>query len=84
MENGSTTWSKLKDVKNSCPVELVEHAVNNKANDEPEFSWWAPHALKKKSQKFSKIKSKHWQKTHECGIEIPKSVQDVIRLDCWR
>ena len=80
-KDGSTTWSKLKDVKNSYPVELAEHVVNNKANDEPAFAWWVPHALKKKARMISKIKSKHWQKNQKHGVEIPKSVQDDIRLD---
>lgn len=34
----SATWNLLKDVKDSYPVELAEHAVNNKADDEPAFA----------------------------------------------
>ena len=37
-KDGSTTWRKLKDVKDSHPVELSEHAVNNKADDELAFA----------------------------------------------
>lgn len=40
-----------------------------------------PHTLKKKARIISKIKSKHWEKTHKYGIRILKSVQDAIRLD---
>ena len=80
-KDGLTTWNKLKDVKDSYPVELAEHAVNNKVDDEPAFAWWVPYTLKKKARIISKIKSKCWEKTHKYGIRIPKSVQDAIRLD---
>ena len=68
-------------MKDSHSVDLAEHAVNNKVDDEPAFAWWVPHAIKKKARVISKIKSKCWQKTHKYGIRIPKSVQDAIRLD---
>ena len=71
----------MKDVKDSCPVELAEYAVINKVDDEPEFAWWVPHTLKNKARIISKIKSKYWEKTHKCSIRIPKSVQEAIRLD---
>ena len=77
----STTWNKLKDMKDSFPVELAEYAVNNKVEDEPAFAQWVPHTLKKKARIISKIKSKYWEKTHKYNIRIPKSVQDAIRLD---
>ena len=80
-KDGSTTWNKLKDVKDSFPVQLAEYAVNNKVEDEPAFAWWVPHTLKKKARIISKIKSKYWEKTHKYGIRIPKSVQDAIRMD---
>jgi len=80
-KDGSTTWNKLKDVKDSYPVELAEYAVNNKVDDEPAFAWWVPYTIKKKARIISKIKSKYWQRTHKYGIRIPKSIKDAIRID---
>ena len=48
-KDGSTTWSKLKDVKDSYPVELAEFAVQNGVSDEPVFAWWVPYTLKNKA-----------------------------------
>ena len=35
---GSTTWKKLKDIKDSYPVQLVEYAVENRVSEEPAFT----------------------------------------------
>ena len=80
-KDGSTTWSKLKDVKDSYPVELAEYAVQNKIEDEPAFAWWVSYTIKKKSRIISKIKSKYWQKTHKYGIRLPKTVAEAIEID---
>ena len=80
-KDGSTTWSKLKDVKDSYPVEMAEFAIENKIEDEPAFAWWVKYTIKKKNRIISKIKSKYWQRTHKYGIKIPKTIADAIRLD---
>ena len=80
-KDGSTTWSKMKDVKDSYPVQLAEFAMQNGIADEPAFAWWVPYTLKKKSRIISKIKSKYWQRTHKYGIRIPKTVQEAISID---
>ena len=59
-KDGSTTWSKLKDVKDLYPVELAEFAVQNKIDSKPAFAWWLPYVLKKKARIIAKIKSKYW------------------------
>ena len=80
-KDGSTTWSKLKDVKDSYPVELAELAMENGISKEPAFAWWVPFTLKKKARIVAKIKSKYWQRTHKYGIRIPKSVREAIQID---
>ena len=80
-KDGSTTWSKLKDVKDSYPVDLAEFAVLNKIDDEPAFAWWVSYTIKKKNRIISKIKSKYWQRTHKYGIKIPKTVKEAIDID---
>ena len=50
-KGGSMTWNKLKDVKNSYHVAMVEFEV------EPNFSWWIPYTFKKKTRFLYKINS---------------------------
>merc|ERR1712107_143636 len=80
-KDGSTTWIKLKDVKDSYPVELAEFAKENGISEEPAFAWWVPFTLKKKARIISKIKSKYWQRTHKYGVRIPKSVKEALMID---
>ena len=37
----TTTWSAMKGIKDSFPVQLVEFEVQNGITDEPAFTWWA-------------------------------------------
>lgn len=80
-KDGSTTWSALKDVKDSYPVELAEFAVDQGIDEEPAFAWWTKYTLKKKARIISKIKSKYWSRTHKYGVRIPKSVREAIAID---
>ena len=80
-KDGTTTWEKLKDVKDSYPVQLAEYAHQSCIADEPALAWWVPHVLKKKTHIISKVKSKYWSRTHKFGIKIPKTVQEAIQLD---
>ena len=80
-KDGTTTWSKMKDVKDSYPVQLAEYVVENNVVEEPAFKWWVPYTIKKKSRIISKIKSKYWVRTHKYGIRIPKSVKEAIEID---
>ena len=77
----STTWHKLKDIKDSYPVELAEYAVENGISHTPAFAWWVPHTLRKRDRIIAKIKSKYWVRTHKYGIRIPKSVEEAIEID---
>jgi len=80
-KDGSTTWVKLKDVKDSNPVQLAEYAVHMRIAEEPAFAWWVPYVLKKRNRIIAKVKSKYWLRTHKFGIRIPKSVEEAKRLD---
>ena len=80
-KDGSTNWVALKDLKNSCPVQVAEYAVANKIADEPAFAWWVPYTLKKRNQIISKVKSRYWLKTHKFGFELPKDVNHAKRID---
>ena len=80
-KDGSSNWIRLKDLKDSYPVDLMEYAVRNNIQEEPAFAWWVPFVVKKRDSIISKAKTKYWERTHKFGIEIPKNVKDAIRID---
>ena len=80
-KDGSSSWEKLKDVKESYPVQLAEYSLQHRISEEPAFAWWVPHVLKKRNRIISKVKSKYWVRTHKYGIRIPKSVKEAQQLD---
>jgi len=47
-KDGSTSWERLRNLKESNPIEVAEYAESHDLLNEPAFSWWAPHVLKKK------------------------------------
>jgi hypothetical protein len=44
--DGSLEWVKLKDIKESNPIEVAEYAVANRLVEEPAFKWWVPAVLR--------------------------------------
>ena len=80
-KDGSTTWHKLKDVKEAFPVQLAEYAVQNRLVHLPAFAWWVRDVLKKRNRIIAKVKSKYWIRTHKYGIRIPKNYQEAIDID---
>jgi hypothetical protein len=48
--NGSSDWTNVKDLKESNPVEIAEHAVANKIVEEPAFKWWVANMLRQKNR----------------------------------
>lgn len=80
-KDGSGDWIELKDLKDSYPVQLADYAESQGLSEEPAFAWWVPHVLRKRKRIISKLKTKYWQRTHKYGIEIPKNMDDVKRID---
>ena len=80
-KDGSTTWEKLKDLKECYPTELTDYATQCNLADEPAFAWWMPHVVKKRERIISKVKSKYWIRTHKFGIKIPKNVKEAKLFD---
>jgi hypothetical protein len=50
-------------------------------SEEPAFDWWVRHVLRKRDRIINKFKSSYLRKTHNYGIEIPKTVAQAIQLD---
>jgi hypothetical protein len=82
--DGSTTWEKLSDLKESHPIETAEYAVTHGIDHEPAFNWWVKHFLKKRERIISLVKrrnARYLKRTHKFGIELPKTVQEALALD---
>lgn len=45
------------------------------------FVWWARHTMKEWDQIISKVKLKYWERTHEYGICVPKTIQEARQID---
>jgi len=80
-KDGSESWTHLKDLKESHPVDLAEYAKARDIADEPAFVWWVPYTLRKRDIILSVVKSRLRKTTHKYGIEIPTSIADAERID---
>jgi hypothetical protein len=80
-KDGTTSWERLADLKESNPVEAAEYAVAKNLLDAPDFVWWSPHVLKKRSRTIAAVTNWYHKRTHKFGIEVPKSWDDCVRLD---
>jgi hypothetical protein len=80
-KDGSTSWEKLSDVKESFPVEVAEYAEINGLHEEPAFAWWCHHVLKKRDAIISAMNTRYQKRTHKFGIRLPKTVEEALRLD---
>ena len=80
-KDGSVSWEKLKDLKESNPVEVAEYAVANRIVEEPAFAWWVPHTLRRRNRIISRVKSRYWRTRHKVGIRLPHSVKEALEID---
>ena len=79
--DGSTDWIAIKDLKQSYPIYLDDFAQLHGIHEEATFAWWVPYVEQQRKAMISKLKSKYWQRTHKCGIKIPKSVKEAYEFD---
>eukprot|EP00934_Nitzschia_sp_Nitz4_P001469 Nitzschia sp. Nitz4//scaffold498_size9664//494//4337//NITZ4_009088-RA/size9664-snap-gene-0.10-mRNA-1//-1//CDS//3329553087//1469//frame0 len=83
-KDGSTSWLPLKELKETNPVDVaMYYAVANRIDDEPAFSWWVKHVLKKRQRLIKALKSRnqHARKHYKFGIRIPRTVAEALALD---
>ena len=78
---GRLIWNQIKDVKESCPIQLSEYAVQNKISEEPAFAWCTKNVLKKRDLIISKTDIRYWKKTQNYRICIPKTVKEAVQID---
>ena len=83
-KDGSTSWEKLSDLKESHPIETAEYAYAQKLEFEPAFNWWVHHTLKKRERIVSLVKKRnvrYLKRNQKFGIELPKSVEAAYKID---
>ena len=80
-KDGSTSWLKLSDMKESFNVDTADYAKKAGIIDEPAFSWWAHRTLKKRAVIIRSVKTKYWEKSYKYGVRMPKTIEEAKRLD---
>jgi hypothetical protein len=71
----------LRNLKVSNPIEVSQYAEQHGLLNEPAFTWWAKHVLKRSRRIVEKVKTRYWQRTHKFSIRLPKSVAEALQLD---
>jgi hypothetical protein len=64
-KDGTESWVKLAELKDSYPFELAEFAKALGKADEPAFAWWVPHALRRRNAILSAVKARVRKKTQK-------------------
>ena len=83
-KDGSTSWEKLFNLKESHPVQTVEFAVAKGIDHEPALNWWVKQVLKKRDRIIDSVRKQqsiYLKKSHKFGKELPKTVEHDIPLD---
>jgi hypothetical protein len=80
-KDGTTSWERLADLKESNPVEVAEYAATKSLLNRPAFIWWAPHVLQKRIKIIAAVTKRYHKRTQKFGIEVPKSWDDCVKLD---
>jgi len=81
LKDQSTQWHKLKDLKESNPVEVAQYAVRNNLQDEPAFKWWVPYILRKTKRILKAMKKRYFRTHQKFGIELPKTIERALEID---
>ena len=83
-KDGSTSYTKLSDLKESHPIETSKYAVSQGIDGDPAINWWVPHIIEKRAYIISIVKkrsARYLNKTHKFGVEVPKSANHALNLD---
>ncbi len=81
LKDHSTQWFKLKDIKESNPLEVAQYAVDNQLVDEPAFKWWVPYTIRKRNRILKQMKNRYHRTHSKFGIEVPKTVKRALEID---
>ena len=81
LKDHRTEWFKLKDLKESNPLEVAQYAVDNKLDDEPAFKWWVPYTIRKRNRILKAMQKRYFRTHQKFGIELPKTVKRALEID---
>jgi hypothetical protein len=80
-KDGSTSWERLADVKESYPIEVAEFAVSRGLDHQPAFAWWVSAVLRKRNRIIAAVNKRFVKKDFLFGIQVPRNVTEAIALD---
>lgn len=80
-KDGSTSWERLADLKESYPIEVAEYAVAHEIDTRPAFIWWVKHFLNQRKRIVAAVNKRYHKITHKFGIEIPTTVKRAYEID---
>ena len=80
-KDGTTSWERLADVKESNPIKVAEYAVAQGIDHEPAFTWWVPHTLKKRNRIIAAVNMRYHKTTHKFGLRVPKNVAECEAIN---
>jgi hypothetical protein len=80
-KDGTTSWERLADLKESYPIDVAEYAVAQGIDHEPAFCWWVPHTLKKRNRIIATVSRRYAKRTYKFGIKVPRNVDECRKFD---
>jgi hypothetical protein len=80
-KDGTTSWERLADMKESNHLEVAEYAATKKLHDDPAFAWWVPHLLKKRNIVIAAVIKRYHNRTHQFWIQVPKTWDEAVKFD---
>ena len=81
LKDHTTVWIKLKDLKESNPLELAQYASDNQLVDEPAFKWWVPFTLRRRNRILKTMSARYHKTNTKFGIEVPSTVKRALEID---
>jgi hypothetical protein len=63
--DGTTSWERRADLKESNPVEVAEYAATKSLLNTPGFIWWAQHVLQKRTIISAAVTKRYHKQTHK-------------------
>jgi len=80
-KDGSISWERLSDLKESLPIEVADYAIASNLCKEPAFSWWVENVVKRRKKMIGAASTKYIKSTHHISLEIPKTVKRALEID---
>ena len=80
-KDGSTTWERLADLKESYPIEVAEYAVARGLEKEPALAWWMTPILAKRNRIIASINKRYHKLNHKFGIKVSRHWNEAVKFD---